>query len=125
MEKEILLVEDNPDDVELTRIAFAEANIGNPLRVAHDGAQALSYLDECARSGRFPALVLLDLNLPKVNGREVLQTIRGNRTMHGLPVVMLMALVTALIMPCSTPLTRRSVLPTSRKPLPLPKPIED
>lgn len=89
MEREILLVEDNPDDVELTRIAFAEANIGNPLRVAHDGAQALSYLDDCARSGRFPALVLLDLNLPKVNGREVLQAIRGNRAMHGLPVVML------------------------------------
>ena len=94
MHKEILLVEDNPDDVELTRLAFDEAKIANQLAVVGDGAEALDYL--FAR-GRFadrdpadlPPLVLLDLNLPKVDGREVLQAIRANEATRGLPVVVL------------------------------------
>lgn len=94
MHKEILLVEDNPDDVELTRLAFEEAKIANQLAVVGDGAEALDYL--FAR-GRFsdrdpadlPSLVLLDLNLPKVDGREVLQAIRGNEATRALPVVVL------------------------------------
>ncbi|MDQ3040460.1 MAG: response regulator [Pseudomonadota bacterium] len=92
--KEILLVEDNPDDVELTRIAFAEAGSGYVIRVVNDGAQAIDYL--LARgeyAGRdvndLPALVLLDLNLPKLNGREVLQAIRDNPASRSLPVVVL------------------------------------
>ncbi|MDQ3039765.1 MAG: response regulator [Pseudomonadota bacterium] len=92
--KEILLVEDNPDDVELTRIAFAEAGSGHVIRVVTDGAQAIDYL--LARgefAGRdindLPALVLLDLNLPKLNGREVLQAIRDNPASKSLPVVVL------------------------------------
>ncbi|GAB2511733.1 response regulator [Lysobacter humi (ex Lee et al. 2017)] len=94
MHKEILLVEDNPDDVELTRLAFDEAKIANQLAVVGDGAEALDYL--FAR-GRFadrdpadlPSLVLLDLNLPKIDGREVLQAIRGNEATRALPVVVL------------------------------------
>ena len=94
MHKEILLVEDNPDDVELTRLAFDEAKIANKLAVVSDGAEALDYL--FAR-GRFadrdptdlPSLVLLDLNLPKVDGREVLQAIRSNDATRALPVVVL------------------------------------
>lgn len=90
----ILLVEDNPDDVELTRIAFAESKIANNLVVVGDGVQALDYL--FAR-GTFadrdpndlPSVVLLDLNLPKVDGREVLQAIRANERTRSLPVVVL------------------------------------
>lgn len=92
--KEILLVEDNPDDVELTRIAFAEAGSGYVIRVVADGAQAVDYLlGRGAHAGRdisnLPALVLLDLNLPKLNGREVLQAIRENPATRVLPVVVL------------------------------------
>ena len=94
MLKEILLVEDSPDDIELTRIAFAEAKVGNLLRVVNDGAEALDYLFARGRhAGRDPAalpsLVLLDLNLPKVDGREVLQAIRANEATRMLPVVVM------------------------------------
>ena len=94
MQKDILLVEDNPDDVELTRLAFAEAKIANRLVVVGDGAEALDYLFGRGRhEGRDPAdlpsLVLLDLNLPKVDGREVLQAIRGEERTRTLPVVVL------------------------------------
>ena len=92
--KEILLVEDNPDDVELTRIAFAEAGSGHVIRVVTDGAEALDYLlargEHANRDiSDMPALVLLDLNLPKLNGREVLQAIRENPATRSLPVVVL------------------------------------
>jgi two-component system response regulator len=92
--KEILLVEDNPDDVELTRIAFAEAGSGHVIRVMSDGAQAVDYLlgrgEHAGRDANgLPALVLLDLNLPKLNGREVLQAIRENPATRALPVVVL------------------------------------
>src|SRR3546814_16476114 len=76
-QKDILLVEDNPDDVELTRIAFAKANVANRLEVVGDGAQALDYLfarGEYAHRDPddLPSIVLLDLNLHKVTGRELL-----------------------------------------------------
>lgn len=92
--KDILLVEDNPDDVELTRIAFAEAKIANELIVMGDGAQALDYLfargDYSDRDPTdLPSIILLDLNLPKVDGREVLQAIRANAATRSLPVVVL------------------------------------
>jgi CheY-like chemotaxis protein len=90
----VLLVEDNPDDIELTRLAFAEAGIEHPLVVARDGAQALDYL--FARGAHvdrdrdvLPALVLLDLNLPKLDGREVMRAIRAEPRTRGLPVVAL------------------------------------
>lgn len=94
MQKEILLVEDNPDDVELTRIAFEEAKVANMLHVVSDGAEALDYLFARGKhadrdAAALPSLVLLDLNLPKVDGREVLQAIRSNPATHKLPVVVL------------------------------------
>jgi CheY-like chemotaxis protein len=93
-EQDILLIEDNPDDVELTRIAFSEAGIAHRLVVVSDGAAALDYLFARGRYAardplRLPAIVLLDLNLPKVDGREVLQAIRDNDTTRALPVVVL------------------------------------
>ncbi|QDH68691.1 response regulator [Marilutibacter alkalisoli] len=94
MEKVILLVEDNPDDAELARLAFEEANVANRLVVAKDGVEALDYL--FARGahadrdpGELPSIVLLDLNLPRVDGREVLTAIRENETTRNLPVVVL------------------------------------
>lgn len=92
MDRDILLVEDNPDDVELTRIAFEQARIPNRLVVVRDGAEALDYLHARGRYSdrvELPALVLLDLNLPKVDGREVLQAIRSNPQTQSLPVVVL------------------------------------
>ena len=93
-DKEILLVEDNPDDVELTRIAFREAKVANNLVVVNDGAEALDYLfARGAHAGRdpddLPSIVLLDLNLPRVDGREVLQAIREDPRTRSLPVVVL------------------------------------
>lgn len=92
--KDILLVEDNPDDVELTRIAFDEAKIANRLIVVSDGVEALDYLfARGAHADRdpddMPSIVLLDLNLPKVDGREVLQAIRADERTRTLPVVVL------------------------------------
>ena len=93
-QKEILLVEDNPDDVELTRIAFAEAKVANHLVVVGDGVEALDYLFARGQYAHrdpddLPSIVLLDLNLPKVDGREVLQAIRANEKTRALPVVVL------------------------------------
>ena len=88
LSKEILLVEDNPDDAELTRIAFAETGGEYRLRVVSDGAEAVSYLQACTLD-ELPALVLLDLNLPKLDGREVLQAIRAAPATSKLPVVVL------------------------------------
>jgi CheY-like chemotaxis protein len=80
--------------VELTRIAFAEAGIDSRLVVVRDGAEALDYLfARGAHAGRdpddLPSIVLLDLNLPKVDGREVLQAIRADERTKTLPVVVL------------------------------------
>jgi two-component system response regulator len=93
-EKVILLVEDNPDDRDLTLIAFREANILNQVIVTQDGEEALDYLfGRGAYSGRdtriMPQVVLLDLKLPKVDGLEVLRCIREDRRTKLLPVVVL------------------------------------
>jgi CheY-like chemotaxis protein len=88
MDKAILLVEDNPDDAELTRIAFAEAGVDYRLQVVGDGVQALAYLRGSAPAD-LPSLVLLDLNLPKLDGREVLEAIRAEPATRSLPVVVL------------------------------------
>jgi len=89
----ILLVEDNPDDVALTLRALKSHNITNDVVVAPDGAQALDYLfgPEGGRRAdpELPAVVLLDLKLPKVNGMEVLQRIRADEGTRLLPVVIL------------------------------------
>jgi len=88
----ILLVEDNPDDVALTLRALKSHNITNDVVVAEDGAQALDYLFGAkanALEDELPAVVLLDLKLPKVNGMEVLQRIRSEERTRLLPVVIL------------------------------------
>lgn len=90
----ILLVEDNPDDQLLTRIAFQKAHLGNELVVVNDGVAALDFL--WARgayaqrnAADLPALVLLDLNMPKLSGFEVLERIRSHEATATLPVVVL------------------------------------
>ena len=83
----ILLVEDNPDDEELTRIAFEESNLANQLVVAHDGVEALEFLLDPQRP--LPQMVLLDLKLPKLNGLEVLRRLRADERGKFLPVVIL------------------------------------
>ncbi|HZH43501.1 MAG TPA: response regulator [Lysobacter sp.] len=87
MPRHILLVEDNQDDEELTRIAFERASIGHPLEVARDGEEALAALQR--PDGLLPALVLLDLKLPKIDGLEVLQRMRADPRTRLLPVVVL------------------------------------
>lgn len=93
-EKAILLVEDNPSDIGLTRRAFLKAGISNKLVVAEDGQQALDYLfggglqHESAADDN-PILILLDLKLPRVDGLEVLRMIRADSRTHRIPVVIL------------------------------------
>jgi len=88
---EVLLVEDDPGDVLMTREAFAHYKVTNRLNVVSDGEEALAYL---RRQGRFgdavrPDLVLLDLNLPRRDGREVLAEIKNDKDLHQIPVVVL------------------------------------
>lgn len=88
---EILLVEDNPGDVRLTREALREGKVRNNLSVAQDGVEALAFL---RREGAYaeaprPDLILLDLNLPKKDGREVLQEIKTDAGLRYIPVVVL------------------------------------
>ena len=91
--KRILLVEDNPNDIELTLAALGEHNLANEVIVTHDGAEALDYL---YRRGSFamrdsgnPSVILLDLKMPKVDGLEVLRTIKSDPNLKAIPVVML------------------------------------
>src|SRR6202049_977029 len=88
---EVLLVEDSPGDVRLTREAFKDAKVHINLNVASDGADAMAYLK---REGDYanvprPDLILLDLNLPKKDGREVLEEIKESPTLKSIPVVVL------------------------------------
>jgi CheY-like chemotaxis protein len=88
---EVLLVEDNPGDVRLTREALKEGRVHNNLHVAPDGVEALAFL---RREGRHagavcPDLILLDLNLPRKGGREVLAEIKGDPALRHIPVVIL------------------------------------
>jgi CheY-like chemotaxis protein len=90
----ILLVEDNVDDVELTRRAFEKSNIANELVAVSDGQEALDYLfAESAYSDRdpggMPHVILLDLNLPKISGLEVLRRMRSDERTKRIPVVVL------------------------------------
>jgi CheY-like chemotaxis protein len=88
----ILLVEDNPDDVALTLRALKSNNITNDVVIAEDGAKALDYLfgaDGSGGSDGPPAVVLLDLKLPKINGLEVLRRMRSEERTRLLPVVIL------------------------------------
>ena len=92
-DKCILLVEDNPDDVELTRMAFEQNGIANELVVASDGKEALDWLFEegefSGRDGGPPAIVLLDLQIPRIDGISVLRRIRQDERTRLLPVIVL------------------------------------
>ncbi|MCL9783333.1 response regulator [Vibrio sp. S4M6] len=88
---EIVLVEDNPGDIVLTQEAFSEAKVLNNLKVLRDGEEALAYLN---KEGQYqdmkkPDLIFLDLNLPKVDGREVLEFMKSSEHLKDLPVVVL------------------------------------
>jgi two-component system, response regulator len=93
-EKVILLVEDNPDDVDLTLRALKQNNILNRVVVARDGVEALDYLlahgeHEGRDPNDLPVVTLLDLNLPRIDGLEVLKRIRGNEATRLMPIVIL------------------------------------
>jgi DNA-binding response OmpR family regulator len=89
----ILIVEDDPNDVELTLTALEEYNLANEVVITRDGQQALDYLycrgEFNSRSTENPAVMLLDLKLPKINGLEVLQQIRSDERLKMIPVVVL------------------------------------
>jgi CheY-like chemotaxis protein len=88
---QILLVEDNPGDVRLTKEAFKQGRIENDLHVVSDGAEALSFLDgrgEYADTPR-PDLILLDLNLPGTDGEEVLAELKADPALRSIPVIVL------------------------------------
>lgn len=93
MLKPILLVEDNPHDLELTLVALERSHLANDVVVVRDGAEALDYLFRANkhqnRPAGLPAVVLLDLKLPKVDGLEVLERVRTTPELKSLPVVML------------------------------------
>ena len=91
--KRILLVEDDPKDVELTLTALEEYNLANEVVITRDGAEALDYLycrgEFAGRANDNPAVLLLDLKLPKVDGLEVLQQIKSDENLRMVPVVVL------------------------------------
>ncbi len=87
----ILLVEDNPDDIIITKRALQKGKINNRLYIVHDGEEALQFLK---RTGPYedapkPALILLDLKMPKVNGFEVLEEIKQDKDLKSIPIIML------------------------------------
>jgi CheY-like chemotaxis protein len=88
---EVLLVEDDPGDVLMTREAFEEHKVGNRLSVVSDGVDALAYLrrEEPFQEATRPDLILLDLNLPRRDGREVLAEIKNDSALRQIPVVVL------------------------------------
>lgn len=88
---EILLVEDSPGDVRLTREALGEAKVANRLHVVGDGVEAMAFLrrEGAHAAAPRPDLVLLDLNLPRMDGREVLAAIKGDPDLRTIPVVVL------------------------------------
>lgn len=91
--KSILLVDDSPEDVELTLAALSEDSLANDVVVARDGAEALDYLYQrnkfAERTAGNPAVILLDLKMPKIDGLGVLRTIKADEKLKMIPVVML------------------------------------
>jgi CheY-like chemotaxis protein len=90
----ILLVEDSPEDFEMTERSLKAAGLWNPIQRCTDGDEALEYLEQCKISGNEvaalrPGIILLDLNLPGTDGREVLEEIKADDTLRRIPVVVL------------------------------------
>ncbi|WP_230968116.1 response regulator [Nostoc sp. WHI] len=91
MHIEVLLVEDNPGDVQLTRIALEDSKISINLNVVEDGVEAMAFLRKQEKyvKAAHPNIVLLDLNLPRKDGREVLAEIKGDENLKRIPIVIL------------------------------------
>ncbi|MFP5324756.1 MAG: response regulator [Gammaproteobacteria bacterium] len=85
----ILLVEDNPMDLDLTLRAFSKKKFSNQVHVARDGEEALAFINRWDSGETVPAVILLDINLPKVNGLEVLRQLKGHPVYRRIPVVVL------------------------------------
>jgi len=85
----ILLVEDNPVDLDLTIRAFSLSKLTNPIVVARDGEEALEFIPRWEQGESLPVVILLDLKLPKVNGLEVLKTIKSHPGLKAIPIVVL------------------------------------
>jgi CheY-like chemotaxis protein len=88
-DRPILLVEDNPMDVDLTMRAFAKRKLANPIQVARDGEEALAFLERWEAGETLPVVILLDINLPKVSGLDVLQQFKTHPNSQKVPVIIL------------------------------------
>lgn len=85
----ILLVEDNPVDVDLTLRAFKHRNLNNPIQVSRDGEEAIQWINKWEQGDPLPVVILLDLKLPKYSGLEVLEIIKSHKKFKTVPVVIL------------------------------------
>jgi CheY-like chemotaxis protein len=91
---DILLAEDNPDDIEITKRAFKEAKLVNHLYIVRDGQEAVDFLYhkgpyQEVKDAPVPGLILLDINMPKLNGLEVLKKIKEDKALNKIPIIML------------------------------------
>ena len=85
----ILLVEDNPVDIDLTLRAFKKRNLNNPIQIARDGEEALAYIQKWDAGEQIPVVILLDLKMPKIDGLEVLAVLKSHEKYATIPVVVL------------------------------------
>jgi CheY-like chemotaxis protein len=85
----ILLVDDNPMDVDLTLRAFKRRKLANPVEIARDGEEALAWIPRWEAGEALPVVILLDINMPKVGGLEVLRQLKAHPTLRTIPVVLL------------------------------------
>ena len=85
----ILLIDDNPMDVDLTRRAFTRRKVINTIEVARDGEEAIAYIHRLEEGEAWPVVILLDINLPKVNGLEVLRELKTHPMLQKIPVIVL------------------------------------
>lgn len=88
-ERPILLIEDNPMDVDLTRRAFTKRKLLNPIQVARDGEEALTYLQKWEEGERLPVIILLDLKLPRIDGLEVLRQFKQHPKARAIPIIVM------------------------------------